>query len=86
MAQLTGALRQRKTGPNADGRTPDAASFLPRRVLLFPVLAALLATAVLLNVGIGAVEIGPARVLAILASHAGIDAGPSFTTQQDSVL
>ncbi len=85
MAQLTSTLRQTKPGPKSERRTPDAV-VLSGRVLLFTILIVLLLTAVLLNVGIGAVEIGPGRVLAILASHAGIDLGPTFTTQQDAVL
>ena len=43
------------------------------RYLLFPTLAALLALALLLNAGIGAVRIAPLQSLAILLSHLGID-------------
>lgn len=56
------------------------------RALTFPILIALLAFALLLNVGMGAVEIGPMQVFGILLKHAGIDAGIQFTTQQDAVL
>ena len=56
------------------------------RALTFPLLFVLLAAALLLNVGMGAVEIGPAQVVGILLKHAGIGTGIDFTTQQDAVL
>lgn len=53
---------------------------------LLIVMAGALIGAVLLNVGIGAVRIDPERVIAIIASHAGLDTGIDFTRQQDAVL
>jgi iron complex transport system permease protein len=50
------------------------------------VLVALLTVALLLNVGIGAVRIGPAEVMAILLHHAGIETGVAFSGRQDAVL
>lgn len=84
-AQVATALRLRR-GPVSAGPGSQPAALTGRRAALFPVLSVLFLGAILLNVGIGAVEISPPRVVAILASHAGIDLGPSFTTQQDSVL
>jgi iron complex transport system permease protein len=51
-----------------------------------PLLVALLAVAVLLGVGIGAVAIGPREVFAILADKAGFDTGIEVTQQQTAVL
>jgi iron complex transport system permease protein len=56
------------------------------RYLLFPSLAALLALALLLNAGIGAVRIAPLQSLAILLDNLGVEAGVSYTQQQDAVL
>ncbi|HEY7730388.1 MAG TPA: iron ABC transporter permease [Gaiellaceae bacterium] len=49
-------------------------------------LLALLAGAVLLGVGIGAVRIPPGDVLAILLRHAGVDLGVDVDPQQDAIL
>jgi iron complex transport system permease protein len=49
-------------------------------------LGILLCVCLALNVGIGAVEIGPLEVLAILADRVGIDLGVSYSEQQSSVL
>lgn len=57
-----------------------------RSALVFPALGALLVVALFLNVGMGAVEIPPVRVLGILLQHAGIDTGITFTSQQEAVL
>jgi iron complex transport system permease protein len=51
-----------------------------------PALTALLAAAVLLSVGIGAVSIGPLQVVAILADHAGVHLGVDYGRDQDAVL
>ena len=57
-----------------------------RRAVLFPALLALLACAVLVSAGSGAVRIAPAQVIAILLAHAGISLDVSYTAQQDAVL
>lgn len=85
MAQFATDIQDRSVQGRAEPRSPGASRLVPRAVL-FPILAALLTAAVLLNVGIGAVEIGPGRVLAIIAGHAGVEFGPAFTAQQDAVL
>jgi iron complex transport system permease protein len=54
--------------------------------LLVAVSVVLLAAAVLLGVGIGAVSISPGQSIAILARHAGMDLGIGFEPQQDAVL
>jgi iron complex transport system permease protein len=53
---------------------------------LFPTLVALLALALLLNAGIGAVRIAPLQSLAILLNHLDIDLHVGYTQQQDAVL
>ncbi|MGE0542891.1 MAG: FecCD family ABC transporter permease [Dehalococcoidia bacterium] len=57
-----------------------------RAPLLLPALVVLLAVAMLLNAGIGAVRIAPPQVIAILLDHAGIGIDVSVTPQQDAVL
>jgi iron complex transport system permease protein len=42
--------------------------------------------AVVVAMGIGAVAISPAEVLAILVGHAGLDLGPGYTERQETVL
>lgn len=59
---------------------------LVRPAALFTLLLVLLLVAVLLNVGLGAVGIGPLQVAAILADGVGIDPGVSFTDRQAAVL
>jgi iron complex transport system permease protein len=44
------------------------------------------AAAILANLGTGAVHIAAGQAVAIVADHAGIDLGISFTPQQDAVL
>ena len=53
---------------------------------LLGVMTALFIAALFANVGMGAVEIPPAQAVAILLSHAGIDAGPDFTPRSDAIL
>lgn len=53
---------------------------------LWPTLLGLLAAAVLANLGLGAFEVGPYRVVAILLDHAGLDIGVGFTPQEDAVV
>lgn len=55
-------------------------------VILFSTLSVLLCVAVLLNIGVGAVAILPAQVLAILLDHAGLNTGIAYSQQQDAVL
>src|SRR5687768_2605556 len=57
-----------------------------RGALLFPGLAALLVVAVLLNAVNGAVSVGPAQVLGVLLSHAGVESGIEVAPQQDAVV
>ena len=57
-----------------------------RRRWLWPALALLLLIAVVANLAAGAFDVGPDRVIAILLDHMGIDAGPTFTAQEDSVV
>lgn len=57
-----------------------------RRRLLWPVLGGLLAVAVVVNLGSGAVAVAPGRVLAILFDHLGLDVGIDFTAREDSVV
>lgn len=57
-----------------------------RAAVLLPALAALLAAAFLLGVGVGAVPIGPAQVVAILLRRAGVTLDVPFTAQQAAVL
>lgn len=76
-------LESRRRRPGADaGQTAR----LIRRGALFPMLGVLLLAAVLLNVGLGAVEIGPLQVAAILADRAGPQLGVPYTQQQAAVL
>lgn len=57
-----------------------------RRRWLWPVLGVLLLISIVANLAAGAFEVAPDRVVAILLDHVGIDAGPSFTDQEDSVV
>lgn len=68
------------------GSSPGEAGRLVGRAALFLLLLVLLLVAVLLNVGLGAVGIGPLQVAAILADRAGLDLGVSFSAQQAAVL
>ncbi len=63
-----------------------AATAEQRRRWLWPALVVLLLLAIVANLAAGAFEVAPDRVLAILLDHLGIDAGPSFTEQEDSVV
>jgi iron complex transport system permease protein len=63
-----------------------ASGRLIARAALFPLLTVALVAAVLLNVGLGAVGIGPLEVVAILAGGAGLDLGVPYTEQQAAVL
>jgi iron complex transport system permease protein len=57
-----------------------------RPATLFPLLAALLMAALLLNVGVGAVAIGPVQIVAILLERVGVHLDIAFSQQQESVL
>lgn len=57
-----------------------------RRGLLLPVLLALLAAALVANLGVGAVAIAPGQVVAILADRLGIHLPVTYTAGQESVL
>ena len=46
----------------------------------------MLAGAVVANLAMGAVDVSPTRVLAILGDHLGLDTGVEFTRQQDAVV
>ena len=63
-----------------------AATAKQRRRWLWPTLGGLFLIAVIANLAVGAFEVGPDRVIAILLDHVGIEAGPSFTSQEDSVV
>lgn len=73
-----------------DGR--QAAAALPRQRsrtrgrLALPLLAGLLLAILLLAVGIGAVQINPDQVLAILLKQIGIETGIAFEARQEAVL
>lgn len=54
--------------------------------VLFPMLAAALVVAVVVNAGSGGVHVSPAQVIAILFQRAGVDIDVAFTTQQDAVV
>lgn len=64
---------------------PRSGSRLRRGVLLVS-LGGLLAAAILLGVGIGAVDVAPVQSLAIIARHLGLDLGIAYDPQQDAVL
>jgi iron complex transport system permease protein len=53
---------------------------------MLPILTVLLMGVVLLAVGIGAVQIAPEQVIAILLKQVGVDAGIPFEARQESVL
>lgn len=53
---------------------------------LIPALVGLLLIAIVVNVGVGAVEIGPLQVAAILLEHAGVSTSVEYSQQQDAVL
>ncbi|RMG78462.1 MAG: iron ABC transporter permease [Chloroflexi bacterium] len=57
-----------------------------RRAFIIPLLAILLAGVVLLAVGIGAVQISPSQVIAILLDKLGINSGVAFEERQEVVL
>lgn len=54
--------------------------------VLFGGLALLLLAAAAVGLGVGAVDINPIQVFAILLDHLGIDVGVEFTSTQDAVL
>ena len=57
------------------------------KLATFPVLAGVLVAAFLLSLGIGAVDIAPQQVVAILLHKAtGLDIGVEYTRQQEAVL
>ena len=57
-----------------------------RRRLLWPVLITVGVAAVVANLSMGAFEVAPERVVAILLDHSGIDIGVEFTDQDDAVV
>ncbi len=67
-------------------RAPATGGRLVTPALLFPGLVALLGLAILLNLGLGAMEIRPAQAIAIIADRLGIPLSTDFTPQQASVL
>ncbi|MGE0134529.1 MAG: FecCD family ABC transporter permease [Dehalococcoidia bacterium] len=69
-----------------NGATWGAWAAIRPRVALYPVLGGLLLAALLLNVGMGAVQSAPDQVVAILLDRLGIHAGIDFTVQQENVL
>lgn len=74
---------------SGEGARQRLARPLPRRAKrawLLPILTMLLIAVVLLAVGIGAVQIAPDQVVAILLRQIGIDAGTPFEARQESVL
>jgi iron complex transport system permease protein len=66
-------------------RGVQAAPRLSATVLL-PVLVVLVVVSALLGVGLGAVEIAPQQVVAIVAAHAGFDLDVAYSTQQDAIV
>lgn len=74
---------------DAEGR-PKAALPVARirytRRLALPFLAALLVATVLLGIGIGAVQISPAQIVAILLKQVGITSPVEFEARQESVM
>ena len=72
--------------PNDSRRSESVARGRQRTPLLLPALIVLLAFAVLLNAGIGAVRIAPIQAIAILLDHLGITLDVTVTPQQDAVL
>ena len=58
---------------------------IPASVLL-PGLSVLLLVAVIVSAGIGAVEISPAQVVAIIGDRLGLDLGVSYGLQEEAVL
>ncbi len=55
-------------------------------MVLFAGLSIALLVAVIVSIGMGTVSIGPRQVVAIIASHAGINMDVAFNQQQDSVV
>ena len=53
---------------------------------LWPALVAIGVAALIANLSMGAFDVGPGKVVAILLDHAGIDIGTEFTSQEDSVV
>lgn len=55
-------------------------------MVLLPALAVVLVVVFVLSVGIGAVEVPPGRVIAIVAHHLGLDLDVTYTRQQDAIV
>jgi iron complex transport system permease protein len=72
--------------PGLRRRAADGASPVLRPAALFPALVLCLALTLLLNVGLGAVSIGPLQIVAIVAERAGIDLDVPFAERQAAVL
>jgi iron complex transport system permease protein len=79
-AQITvkGGRQQAASLPHANKRH--------RRAIALPLLSGLLGVTVLLAVGIGAVQINPNQVVAILLKQIGIETGIAFEERQEAVL
>ena len=84
MSIATATTRRWTTWRRTLGGT-GAVPRMPAAVLL-PALGALVAVAFLLGVGLGAVRIAPAQVVAIVAAHAGLDLGVDFSRQEDAIV
>ena len=53
---------------------------------LFPILVAILVVLSVVSIGVGAVEIAPRQVVAIIGNHAGLNIDVAYTEQQDAVV
>jgi iron complex transport system permease protein len=77
------------TAPPASPQAATAGPSAPRRLGRAPLVAVLgvmLLGAMVISLGVGAVQISPAAVVGILLDHLGIDSGIEFTARQDAVL
>lgn len=66
--------------------TGDRPAAQRRRRWLWPILIGAALVAIVANLGLGAFDVGPDRVVAILFDHAGLDLGIDFTPQEDAVV
>lgn len=64
----------------------DRAPVSRRRRWLWVVLFGLLVLSMLANLAMGAFDVGPVKVIGIMADHVGLDLGIEFSPQEDAVI